>query len=253
MKAKNVLAGRNPVREALRGGRPINKLLLAKGVTGGVINEIYRMARERCIPVQQVERIYLDRVAPQTVHQGVVAFAAEKEYVSVEEILALAKGEDPFLILLNEITDPHNLGAIIRTAEAAGAHGIIIPARRSAALTPAAFKAAAGAAEYLPVARVTNLVQTIRYLQQRNIWVVGADLSARDIFWNVRLDGPVALVIGGEGKGLGLQVRKSCDLLVRLPMAGCIASLNASVAAAVLAYEVFRQRRMAAHERVPDR
>jgi 23S rRNA (guanosine2251-2'-O)-methyltransferase len=251
LKSKDLVAGRNPVREALRGGRPLNKLFLAKGITGEVIKEIRQMAREKHVPIQQVERIYLDKLLPWTVHQGVIAFAAEKEYVSVDEILAVVSG-DPFLILLSEVVDPRNLGAIMRTAEAVGVHGIIIPARRSASLTPAVFKAAAGAAEYLPVARVTNMAQTIRRLQQKNIWIVGAESSAQEIFWDVQLNGPLALVIGSEGKGLGPRLRKNCDLLVRLPMAGHITSLNTSVAAAVLAYEVFRQRRRAAHERMPD-
>jgi len=255
LKPANVIAGRNPVREVLRGGRPVNKLLVARGAGGGVIQEICRLAREKGIPIQQVERSRLDLLAPGTVHQGVAVLAAEKEYVTVDNLLARCreKDADPFLILLDGITDPHNLGAIMRTAEAAGAHGIVFPARRSASLTPAALKAAAGAAEYLPAARVTNLAQTIRYLQQNNLWVVGADSSAGKLFWEARLDGPIALVIGGEEKGLGSPVRKICDALVRLPMAGRITSLNASAAAAVLAYEVFRQRRKAAHERVPDR
>lgn len=229
----------------------MNKLLLARGVSGGVIREIRQLAREKNIPIQQVERVYLDKLVSGAVHQGVVAVAAEKEYVSIDALLdASNQNQEPaFLILLNGVTDPRNLGAIMRTAEAVGAHGIVIPARRSASLTPAVWKAAAGAAEYLPVARVTNLAQTIRYLQQKNVWVVGADSSAPDIFWDVRLDGPLALVIGSEGKGLGPHVRKICDVLVRLPMAGRVTSLNASVATAVLAYEVFRQRRT--HERVP--
>lgn len=253
LKPDRVVAGRNPVREALRGDRSINKVLLARGVTGEPVKEICRLARERSIPVQQVERVYLDKLVPGTVHQGIVALVAPKEYVSVDDLLTLSPQEDPFFILLNGVTDPHNLGAIMRTAEAVGVHGVIIPARRSASLTPAACKAAAGAVEFLPVARVANIAQTIRYLKQKNIWVVGADSSARVIFWDARLDGPLALVIGSEGKGLGPHIRKICDLLVRLPMAGRITSLNASVAAAVLAYEVFRQRRMAAHERVSDR
>ena len=243
------------MREALRGGRPVNKLLVARGAAGSAVHEICRLARERGVPVQQVERVYLDKLASGTVHQGVAALAAEKEYVTVDDLLARCreKEEDPFFILLNGITDPQNLGAIMRTAEAAGAHGVVIPVRRSASLTPAVMKAAAGAAEYLPAARVTNLAQTIRYLKQNNLWVAGADSSAGDLFWEARLDGPLALVIGSEGKGLGPPIRKICDTLVRLPMAGRVSSLNASAAAAVLAYEVFRQRRKAAHERVSDR
>jgi len=246
----DLVVGRNPVLETLRGGRPINKLLLAKGVTGTAIKEIKNLAREKRIPVQQVERVYLDKMLPQTVHQGIIAFAAAKEYISVDDILARAGEEDCFLVLVNKVTDPRNLGAIMRTAEAVGVHGVIIPSRRSASLTQSALKAAAGALEHLPAARVTNMAQTIRYLQQKNIWVVGADACAPQIFWDVKLDGPIALVVGGEDTGLGTHIRQCCDLLVRIPMTGLTGSLNASVAAAVLAYEVFRQRRMTAHERI---
>jgi 23S rRNA (guanosine2251-2'-O)-methyltransferase len=249
---QDVIAGCNPVREALKANRPVNKLLVARRIETGGWQEIRRLVQEKQIPVQQVERVYLDKLFPGTVHQGVVALTACKEYLSIDEVLLAAGKEQPFLILLHEITDPHNLGAIIRTAEATGVHGVVITSHRSASLTPAAMKAAAGAAEYVPVSRVTNMAQAIRYLQQQNIWVVGAHPAAKDIFWNARLDGPIALVIGSEGKGLGPHIRDNCDLLVRLPMAGNLNSLNASVAAAVLAYEVFRQRRMAAHGRVPD-
>lgn len=245
------IAGRHPVKEALLANRAINKLLVARGIANGILREIVNLARERCIPVQQVKRSYLDKLVSGAVHQGVVAVAAAREYVSVEDILAAAGQQDPFLILLDEITDPQNLGAILRTADAAGVHGVVIPRRRSAALTPTVVKASAGAVEYVKVARVTNLVQTIVSLQQHGIWVVGAEGSARDIYWDVRLDGPIALVIGGEDKGLGRLVREKCDLLVSLPMAGRIGSLNASVATALLAYEVVRQRRQA-HGRVPD-
>lgn len=248
MNESDLVAGRNPVLEALRGGRPINKLFMAKGVTGAVIKQIQNLAREKQIPVQQVERIYLDRMLPQTSHQGIIAHAAAKEYVTVDDILERTGEEDCFLILVNKVTDPRNLGAIMRTAEAVGVHGIVIPSRRSASLTPSALKAAAGAHEYIPAARVTNMAQTIRYLQRKNIWVVGADACATKIFWDVRLDGPIALVVGGEDKGLGTHIRQCCDLLVRLPMTGQTGSLNTSVAAAVLSYEVFRQRRMAVHE-----
>ncbi|MBE3587524.1 MAG: 23S rRNA (guanosine(2251)-2'-O)-methyltransferase RlmB [Thermoanaerobacteraceae bacterium] len=243
LSADNVIAGRHPVKEALLAGRPVNKVLVAKGAAG--LQEIIHLARERRIPVQQVERVYLDRLVPQVPHQGVAALAAPREYLSVEEILALAAGEDPFLILLDEITDPHNLGAILRTADAAGVHGVIVPRRRSASLTPAVVKASAGAAEHVPVARAANLAQTITWLQQKGLWVVGADAAAPQVYWDARLDGPIALVIGGEDRGLGRLVREKCDFLVSLPMAGRVGSLNASVAAALLAYEVVRQRRRA--------
>ncbi|HHW43735.1 23S rRNA (guanosine(2251)-2'-O)-methyltransferase RlmB [Desulfofundulus thermobenzoicus] len=238
--ADNAIAGRHAVKEALLAGRAVNKILVARGATN--LQEIIHLARERRIPVQQVERVYLDRLVPQVPHQGVAALAAPREYLSVEEILALAAGEDPFLILLDEITDPHNLGAILRTADAAGVHGVIIPRRRAAALTPAVVKASAGAVEHVPVARVANLARTIARLQERGLWVVGADPAAPQIYWDARLDGPIALVIGGEDRGLGRLVREKCDFLVSLPMAGRVGSLNASVAAALLAYEVVRQR-----------
>ncbi|NHM28661.1 23S rRNA (guanosine(2251)-2'-O)-methyltransferase RlmB [Desulfofundulus sp. TPOSR] len=249
---ENIIAGRHPVKEALVANRSINKLLVAKGAGGGTLQEILNLARERGIPVQYVDRSHLNGLVKDAPHQGVVAMAAAKEYVSVDDILAAAFPEDPFIILLNEITDPHNLGAILRTADAAGVHGVVVTRHRSAALTPAVAKASCGAVEYVRVARVPNLARTITYLQERGLWVVGACGTARDMYWDVRLDGPIALVIGGEDKGLGRLVREKCDQLVRLPMAGRVGSLNASVAAALLAYEVVRQRRLV-HGRVPDR
>ncbi|MFA5385793.1 MAG: 23S rRNA (guanosine(2251)-2'-O)-methyltransferase RlmB, partial [Eubacteriales bacterium] len=226
--------------------------LLARKSDAGPSQEIRILAREKNIPVILVERTYLDKMLPGIVHQGVVAIGAAKGYLSIDELL-LSAGAEPFLFLLPELNDPRNLGAIIRTAEAAGAHGIVIASHRSVSLTPAAIKASAGAFEYVPLCRVTNMVQTIKYLKQKNIWIVGAHPLAKEVFWDSRLDGPVALVIGSEGKGLGPLIRKNCDILVGLPMVGRLNSLNASVAAALLAYEVFRQRRLAAHGRAPDR
>ncbi len=249
---EDYIVGRNPVREALKANRPINKLLLAGKTDTGPGHEIRMLAREKNIPVVFVERTYLDKMFPGVVHQGTAALCSAKGYLSIDELL-LSAGSEPFLFLLPELNDPRNLGAIARTAEAVGAHGIVITAHRSVSLTPAAVKASAGAFEYVPVCRVTNMVQTIKYLKQKNIWIVGAHPLAKEIFWDSRLDGPVALVIGGEGKGLGPLIRKNCDILVGLPMAGRLNSLNASVAAALLAYEVFRQRRLAAHGRATDR
>lgn len=239
-----IIAGRNPVREALRAGRPINKIMVAKGTGAGPLSEIINLAREKNIPIQMVERTNLDKLNPGAPHQGVVAYAAAKEYVEVEDILeiARARGEDPFIVMLDEINDPHNLGAILRTVDAAGAHGVIIPQRRSVALTSTVAKASAGAVEYVPVARVTNLDQTIRQLKNQGIWVVGADMEGPQIHWKAKLTGPLLLVIGGEGKGIGRLIKERCDMLVRLPMAGRVGSLNASVAAALLVYEVVRQR-----------
>ncbi|WP_066640559.1 23S rRNA (guanosine(2251)-2'-O)-methyltransferase RlmB [Desulfolucanica intricata] len=238
----DVIVGRNPVREALRAKRPINKVLFARGKFAGALQEIFALAKEGGIPVQQVERAYLDKIAPQTAHQGVIAMVAAKGYVDLEDICSGAAPEDPFIILLDEITDPHNLGAIIRTADAAGVHGVVVPRRRSAALTATVAKSSAGAVEYVPVARVTNIVQAIKTLQAKGIWVVGADMAGDKLYWDAPLNGPIALVIGGEGKGLGRLVKDSCDFLVRLPMKGNVNSLNASVAAALLAYEVVHQR-----------
>lgn len=239
-----IIAGRNPVREALRAGRPINKIVMTKGVGGGPLAEITKLAKVNNIPIQLVEREHLDKMNPGVPHQGVLAYTAAKAYVELEEILAIAraKGQDPFIIMLDEINDPHNLGAIIRTADAAGAHGVIIPQRRSVALTATVAKASAGAVEYVPVARVTNLDRTIRQLKDESLWVVGADMVGSEIYWKAKLTGPLLLVIGGEGKGLGRLIKQRCDMLVRLPMSGHVGSLNASVAAALLIYEVVRQR-----------
>ena len=239
---EETIAGRNPVCEALKSGRPINKILLARGLKPATVAEITRLAREKQVPDQQVEKNFLDRLLPDTNHQGIVARVAPHEYADLEDILDHIKEADPLLILLDEVTDPHNLGAVIRSACAAGAHGMIIPRRRAAALTPAAVKASAGAVEFLPVARVNNMVQTINLLKERGIWVVGADAAASQVIWEAPLDGPLAIVIGGEDKGLGRLVKEKCDILVKFPMSGKVNSLNASVAAALVLFEAVRQR-----------
>jgi len=196
--------------------------------------------------VQKVDRRRLEQFSSGAAHQGVVAFLAAKEYVEVDDILAgIGAGEEPFLIILDEISDPHNLGAILRTADAAGAHGVVIPRRRSAPLTPTVAKSSAGAIEYVKVARVANLPQTVEQLKKKGLWIVGAEAGGKELYWEARLDGPLGLVIGGEGKGLGRLVKERCDSLVRLPMSGHVNSLNASVAAALLVFEVLRQRRKA--------
>ncbi|MEG3072551.1 MAG: 23S rRNA (guanosine(2251)-2'-O)-methyltransferase RlmB [Candidatus Syntrophopropionicum ammoniitolerans] len=198
------------------------------------------------MPVQKVDRRRLEQLVSNAAHQGVVAFLAAKEYVDIEDILASVEAdEEPFLIILDEISDPHNLGAILRTADAAGAHGVVIPRRRSAPLTPTVAKSSAGAIEYVKVARVTNLPQTIDQLKKKGLWIIGAAPDGGELYWESRLDGPLGMVIGVEGKGLGRLVKERCDNLVHLPMLGQVNSLNASVAAAVLAYEVLRQRRKA--------
>jgi 23S rRNA (guanosine2251-2'-O)-methyltransferase len=248
---ENIILGRNPVREALRAGRPINKILLSGGDNSPPLRDLARFAREAGIPVQQVERLKLDKLAGGLHHQGVIAFASIRHYWEVDHILEQA-GDNPFLLILDEINDPHNLGAIIRSADAAGAHGVVIPKRRSAALTPAVSRASAGAVEYVPVARVTNIVQTIEALKEKGIWIVGAHMEGQ-LYWEAALGGPLALVIGGEEKGLGRLVMEKCDLLVSLPMLGRVGSLNASVAAALLSYEVLRQRGRAQYERLSHR
>ncbi|HBQ28206.1 RNA methyltransferase [Peptococcaceae bacterium SCADC1_2_3] len=243
-KTEDIIPGRNAVIEALRANRPINKLLVAKSTSfEGSLRKLIFLAREKYIPVQLVEQMYLDKMFPGGAHQGVVALASAKEYVTIEHILAETKEKNPLLLFLDEITDPRNFGAIVRTAVAAGVHGVIIPRHRTAPVTPAVAKAAAGALEYALIARVANLTQTIMYVQQHGLWVVGADAAAKDVFWDATLTGPLALVVGGESKGLGRLVRQKCDLLVRLPMTEKASSLNASVAAALLIYEVLRQRR----------
>ena len=237
----HILAGRNPIREALKAGRPVEKLLVASGDLSGGAQEIVRLAKEAGAVVQRVDRARLDAIYP--AHQGMLAYVAAVAYVELEDILAAAaaKGEDPFIVLLDGITDPHNLGAIVRSAECAGAHGVVIPERRAAGLTPAAAKAAAGALSYVPIARVKNLNRAIEALQARNIWVVGTAMDGENAL-TADFTGPVALVIGSEGEGVSRLTLEKCDRTVSLPMLGQIESLNASVAAGILMYEVVRAR-----------
>ena len=242
MQQENLLAGRNPIREALKAGRDIEKLLVLKGELSGSAREIVQLARENHIVVQEVEKIRLDELAHN--HQGLVAFASAYQYSTVEAMLeeAAAKNEEPFLILLDGVTDPHNLGAIIRSAECVGAHGVIVPERRSVGLTPAAVKASAGAVEHMKVARVVNLSRTIEELKQRNIWTYALDMDGVD-YEKVNFKGGVALVVGSEGEGVSRLVVEHCDQKVSLPMAGHIDSLNASVAAGVMMYRVLSSRK----------
>ena len=232
---ENLLSGRNPIREALKAGRDMEKLLVAKGELIGSAREIVAMAREQKVIVQEVDRAHLDAMAPG--HQGLIAVVSAYAYQTVDDMLALAKarGEAPFLVILDGVTDPHNLGAIIRSAECAGAHGVIIPERRAVGLTPAAVKASAGAVEYLPVAREVNLTRTIERLKKEGIWIYGTAMNGED-YRKVDFSGPKALVIGSEGEGMSRLVGESCDKVVTLPMKGKIESLNASVAAGILLY-----------------
>ena len=233
----NLLVGRNPIREALRAGRDIEKLLVARGELIGSAREIVAMAKDAKIIVQEVDRVRLDQMAPN--HQGLIAVASAYSYKTVDDMLALAKerGEAPLLVILDGVTDPHNLGAIIRSAECAGAHGVIIPERRAVGLTPAAVKASAGAVEYLPVAREVNLTRTIERLKKEGVWVYGTAMNGED-YRKVNFSGGAAIVIGSEGEGISRLVAESCDKIVSLPMKGHIDSLNASVAAGILLYAV---------------
>lgn len=236
-----ILTGRNPIREALKNDRDLEKLLVQKGDLSGSAMEIIHMAKERKIMVQVVDKSRLDEIDPH--HQGLIAFASAFHYAEVEDMLRLAeeRQEAPFLILLDGITDPHNLGAIIRTAECVGAHGVIVPQHRNVGLTPAAVKASAGAVEYLPVARVTNINRTIGELQKRNIWVYALTMNGTD-YRQVSFSGGTAIVIGAEGSGISRLTEETCDQSVSLPMQGHIDSLNASVAAGVIMYRVMASR-----------
>ena len=241
---EDVLIGRNAVTKALKAGRGVNKLLLAEGDKEGSISEIVALAKERGIIIQSVERGKIEAIAGGLRHQGVLAYVAPVAYVEVEDILkaAEAKGEAPFLLLLDELEDPHNLGALLRTADATGIHGVLIPKRRSVPLTATVAKTSAGAIEYVPVARIGNIAQTIRSLKKQGFWVVGADMEGQDAYYDANLTGPLVLVVGSEGHGIGRLIREQCDFLVRIPMMGRINSLNASVAGSILMYEAMRQR-----------
>ena len=241
---EDVIIGRNAVTEALRSGRSINKLLLAEGDHQGSIREIAALAKERGLLVQHVERSKIEAIAGGLRHQGVLAYVAPVDYVELEDILqtAAARNEVPFLLLLDELEDPHNLGALLRTADAAGVHGVLIPRRRSCPLSATVAKTSAGAVEYVPVARIGNIAQTIRSLKKQGFWVVGADMEGQDAYYDANLTGPLVLVVGSEGHGIGRLIREQCDFLVRIPMMGRINSLNASVAGSILMYEAMRQR-----------
>lgn len=243
MENSNIICGRNPVLEALRSGREIDRLLVAHGTGGGSVTAIIAKCRTKGILIKEISPQKLDYYCGGANHQGVAVMFASQEYATVEDMFALAetRGEKPFLIICDEIEDPHNLGAIIRTAEATGVHGVIIPERRSASLNATVAKAACGALEYVPVARVTNIANTIGALKQRGVWVFGADMDGDD-YTRTDFDTPCALVIGNEGKGIGALTAKKCDAVISLPMHGKINSLNASVAAGILMYEVVRSR-----------
>ena len=239
----NKIIGRNPVAEAIKSGQNIEKIMIKKGRQEGSIIPVIRKAKDAGIFVQEVDKNKLDSVAEGENHQGIIAFLCEYEYSTVEEILKSAeeKGESPFVIICDKITDPHNLGAIIRTADCVGAHGVIIPKRNSAVLNSVVAKTSAGAIMYMPVAQVTNISATIADLKEKGLWIAGADMAGEDMY-KTDLTGALGLVIGSEGDGISRLVKENCDFLVSIPMHGKISSLNASVAASVLMYESVRQR-----------
>ena len=242
--ADGIIEGRNAVIEALRAGTAIDKIYLLKGETDKTLGHIASKARSAGIVVVDADKRKLDAMSRTHSHQGVIALAAVREYVSVESMLQAAeeKGEKPLLILCDEISDPHNLGAILRTAECAGAHGVIIPKRRSAGLTAIVGKTSAGAVSYMPVARVANLTAAIEELKKAGVWVFGTAAEGTTTLYDADLKGPAAIVIGSEGDGISRLVAEKCDFLVSIPMKGKISSLNASAAAAILMYEAVRQR-----------
>lgn len=241
---ENLLEGRNAVTEALKAGRTIDKVFLASGDTDSTLRYIASLAKKAGAVVTYCDRRKLDTMSQTGAHQGVIAMAAAREYCSIEDILSLARerGEAPLIVICDEITDPHNLGAILRTAECAGAHGVIIPKRRNSGLTAVVAKSSAGALEYMPVARVSNLTGAIKALKENGVWIYGTAADGAAPLYQTDLTGPAAVVIGSEGAGMGRLVSESCDFMVSIPMKGHINSLNASNAAAILLYEAVRQR-----------
>ena len=240
----DVLVGRNAVTEALKAGRGINKILLAEGDKEAFASEIMNLAKERKIICQFVERSKIEAIAAGHRHQGVLAYVAPVEYAELEDILKAAeeKGEAPFLLLLDELEDPHNLGALLRTADATGVHGVLIPKHRSVPLNATVAKTSAGAIEYVPVARIGNISQTLKALKEKGFWVAGADMDGAQAYNEADLTGALVLVVGSEGRGMSRLTKEACDFIVSMPMVGRINSLNASVAGSILMYESMRQR-----------
>jgi 23S rRNA (guanosine2251-2'-O)-methyltransferase len=241
--SESYIAGKNPIIEALKSSRDINKIMIAEGSQRGQMQQVTRLAKEANVIVQYVPKKKLDQLF-EGPHQGVIAQVAAYEYAELDDLFAVAekRNESPFFLLLDEIEDPHNLGSIMRTADATGAHGIIIPKRRAVGLTATVAKASTGAIEHIPVVRVTNIARTIEELKERGVWIAGTDAAGKEDYREFDGTMPLGLVIGSEGKGIGRLIRDKCDFLLRLPMAGQVSSLNASVAAALLMYEVYRKR-----------
>ena len=241
---EGLIEGRNAVTEALRSGRTINKVFLAGGDTDRALGRLAAMAKDAGAVVVRIDRRKLNDMSPTGAHQGIIASVAAHEYATIDDILATAeeRGQPPLIVVCDELSDPHNLGAILRTAECAGAHGVIIPKRRSVALTAVVAKASAGAIEYMKVARVSNIAATLRELKERGVWVFGTAADGTTSLYGADLKGPAAIVIGNEGEGMSRLVAETCDFKVSIPMRGSISSLNASAAAAILLYEAVRQR-----------
>ena len=241
---EETVAGRNAVFEALSSKRPVNKIFIKAGLQGGSLGKILAAAQDAAIPVEYVQAEKLDRMAPGIRHQGIVALASPIAFSSLETVFerAASREETPFLLLLDELQDPQNVGALIRSADAAGVHGVLLPRRRSCPLNMVVAKISAGAVNYVPVVQIGNIVQTLRNLKEQGFWVVGADMDGESLYFETDLDRPLVLVVGAEGKGIGRLVKENCDMLVRIPMQGGVNSLNASAAGAILLYEVVRQR-----------
>lgn len=240
----DIIEGRNGVMEAIKSGKSIEYIMIAKGNIQGALTTIFAIAKEKRLVIKEVDRKKLDEISITGNHQGVIAKVTPYEYCDVSDILKVSseRGEAPFIIILDEIEDPHNFGAIIRTAEVCGAHGIIIPKRRNVGVTPVVIKTAAGATEHMKIAKVTNINVVIDELKNNGVWVYGADMSGENYCYNTELSGAVALIIGSEGRGMAKLTKEKCDVLVKIPMIGKISSLNASVAGGILMYEILKQR-----------
>lgn len=241
---EDLIEGRNAVIEALRSDRQIEQILVAKGDMSGSIKVVLSLAKQKKIVVKEVDRRKLDQMSQTESHQGVIAIVTPYTYCEVQDILDYAKSKDekPFIIILDEIEDPHNFGSIIRTAEITGAHGIIIPKRRNVGVTPTVYKSSVGAIEHMKIAKVTNINTTIDSLKEKGIWIYGADMDGANYCFDTELTGAIALIIGSEGRGMSNLTKKKCDVLVKIPMVGKITSLNASVAGGILMYEILKQK-----------
>jgi 23S rRNA (guanosine2251-2'-O)-methyltransferase len=240
------IIGRNSVAEVIKSGRSINKILVAKGDRQGSLKNIVGQALKAGLLIQEVDHAKLDSIAPGQRHQGIIAYAAPIQFVEVADIIQIAysKGEPAFLVLLDELEDPHNVGAILRSADGAGCHGLLLPKRRTAPISATVAKTSSGAVEYVPIAQIGNVSQTIKSLKKQGVWVIGADMDGEKNYYEADLTGPIVIVVGNEGQGLSRLTKENCDLLVKIPMKGHMTSLNASVACSLLLYEVLRQREL---------